>query len=469
MSLNLKILTQSVFIILCVFSYTANAQSKHAALWRIGRHCLDFNDGTVKFYPLNFNIKNNNLDWYVDSEGKISVIVRNEEYKMSIFNKEENRFEEIQIEYKLEPGFFVPMPDNRNKVFYIEQNRYFIIDLLQKSITLKGTDINIYHNEHIAVHHTDCDKVWIINVDKSKITTYLLTSLGIKKVNETSLKESDYSYFSTNYNWKINLSKDCEHYTMINFDDNKTEVYYGDFDRETGKLIRKSRYDFGQKYKHIINSIIAPDNSRIYYLYANTQQNYNIIEVPIINGIPDYNKQKKVFTEKQTFAKAYKTLFYGIDGKIYILDYIKNKICTIECKNNTTIYNDNEYFTPKNENFVRNNVFVSSWFMDNPCEEKDAKNPCATQKPSVEFDNSLVCYGQPLKLKLSGNAPFEVFYTLDNEEKTIKTSATEYIMPNVAGKYKITKIKDSVCEFYPTENNISEIANEIKELKIIAE
>ncbi len=107
--------------------------------------------------------------------------------------------------------------------------------------------------------------------------------------------------------------------------------------------------------------------------------------------------------------------------------------------------------------------------MDNPCEEKDAKNPCATQKPSVEFDNSLVCYGQPLKLKLSGNAPFEVFYTLDNEEKTIKTSATEYIMPNVAGKYKITKIKDSVCEFYPTENNISEIANEIKELKIIAE
>ena len=89
--------------------------------------------------------------------------------------------------------------------------------------------------------------------------------------------------------------------------------------------------------------------------------------------------------------------------------------------------------------------------------------------PSIEFDNSFVCFGQPLKITLSGSAPFEVFYTLNSKEKTLKILETEYVMENIPGKYLITKVKDNICEFLPTENNKSEILPELKKLKIIEE
>ncbi|MBQ3655236.1 MAG: hypothetical protein II956_00115 [Bacteroidales bacterium] len=88
--------------------------------------------------------------------------------------------------------------------------------------------------------------------------------------------------------------------------------------------------------------------------------------------------------------------------------------------------------------------------------------------PSVAFENAVVCYGEPLKITLTGTAPFEVFYTFGDEEKSIKTDKTEYSLDNVSGKYKITKVKDSVCEFLPKENNEAEIFKAVKTPKIIS-
>ena len=91
------------------------------------------------------------------------------------------------------------------------------------------------------------------------------------------------------------------------------------------------------------------------------------------------------------------------------------------------------------------------------------------QSPDVAFDNAYVCHGQPLNLISSGNAPFEISYTINGNPKSITTSDTEYKMPNVAGKYKITKIKDASCEFLPTTNNEAEIAPEMKKIRIVEE
>ena len=88
------------------------------------------------------------------------------------------------------------------------------------------------------------------------------------------------------------------------------------------------------------------------------------------------------------------------------------------------------------------------------------------KNPIAEFDNSYVCYGQPLKILSQGKAPFEIVYTIDGKEKNIKTSETEYSMPNEPGKYKLTKVIDSSCENEITKNNISEIMPELKPLKI---
>jgi len=39
----------------------------------------------------------------------------------------------------------------------------------------------------------------------------------------------------------------------------------------------------------------------------------------------------------------------------------------------------------------------------------------------------------------------------------------------LAGRYKITKIKDASCEFSPTENNEAEIAPQMKKLRVVVE
>ena len=87
--------------------------------------------------------------------------------------------------------------------------------------------------------------------------------------------------------------------------------------------------------------------------------------------------------------------------------------------------------------------------------------------PSVAFENSAVCYGEPLKITLSGSKPFTVFYTLDGKEKSLETDKNEFLMDNISGKYKITKVTDSACEFSPTENNEAEIFKAVKTPKII--
>ena len=91
------------------------------------------------------------------------------------------------------------------------------------------------------------------------------------------------------------------------------------------------------------------------------------------------------------------------------------------------------------------------------------------KSPSATFDNAQVCYGEPLKINLTGTAPYEIIYNLNGNQKNITTSKTEYTMPNIPGKYTITKIKDQYCEFEPTKDNTSEILPQLNKLHIIKE
>jgi hypothetical protein len=467
-----------LFIILIInflFILSAKAQSKHVALWQIGYYYIDFNTTPPQYIKLPNDLIGKST-WYTDLNGEMKIVMTcgkmyfaenkkiiktNSGLELSV------DLVEIDSQYEFSVGCFIPVPNNRQQIFYIESDKYYLIDIQQKTIKLQDENINLKALDYLKVHQSDCDKIWLINTDKEKWTYYLLDSDGIKKIKDITLNPSEYKNIPQKEDWQINLSKDCKHYTMNNMEKKHTEVYYGDFDRENAVFTRKSSYDFGNKYSYIANSFIAPDNSRIYY-FVKTKDGYaQLIEVPIKNGIPDYNSiSQPIYSEKNNMY-YYRSFDYAYDGKLYLIDYLKDFYCIEINKYGKTV------LTSKNKwekgLSIRNHPFLSSWFMDNPCEEKNEKNPCATQKPLVEFNNAQVCYGQPLKLKISGTAPFEIYYTINGEEKVLKTSQTEYLMPNISGKYKITKIKDSVCESIPTENNISEIANEIKELKIIAE
>ncbi|MBO7597266.1 MAG: hypothetical protein J6T70_09510, partial [Bacteroidales bacterium] len=204
-----------------------------------------------------------------------------------------------------------------------------------------------------------------------------------------------------------------------------------------------------------------PDNSRIYYFCGVTSFDVCIIEVPIVKGVPDYNQKKTIYSEHKFGGMGHRDMYYSLDNKIYVIDYILKKISTIEINvNNETVFTDQMYTLDKN--VISNNNFLSSWFMDNPCEE----NPCQTL-PSAEFDNATVCYGEPLKVILSGTAPFEVFYSFDGQEKSFTTNKTEFQMANIPGKYIITKVKNGACESAPISNSSAVIVPELKKLTII--
>ena len=91
-------------------------------------------------------------------------------------------------------------------------------------------------------------------------------------------------------------------------------------------------------------------------------------------------------------------------------------------------------------------------------------------KTSASFNNSQICLDDnPLEINLNGTAPFEVTYTLNSKESTIKTSEKIIQLKNIPGKYKLTNVKDKTCEFSPSENNEAEIFGKISKPKIIAE
>lgn len=139
----------------------------------------------------------------------------------------------------------------------------------------------------------------------------------------------------------------------------------------------------------------------------------------------------------------------GTDGKLYIFKRNNNKLI---------ILNGIETGNINIETITISNEFSSYDFLPR-IPRKPFLNIC---NANAEFNNSFVCNSQPLKILSEGSAPYEISYTLNGIEKTITTSEQEYTMPDIAGKYKISKIKDANCEFEPIHNNTSEIVQKIK-------
>ena len=88
------------------------------------------------------------------------------------------------------------------------------------------------------------------------------------------------------------------------------------------------------------------------------------------------------------------------------------------------------------------------------------------KSPSATFDNAQVCNGEPLKITFTGTAPYEIYYNINGDEKNITSSKSEYTMPNIPGKYTISKVKDKYCETNPDKDNTSEILPRLHKLTI---
>lgn len=429
-----------IFIIHIISFVDVMAQSKHAMYWYVNGYEYDFSQSPVKIIP-----HKEDAEWYVDSNGKHVLTYSDGK----IYDENLN----VIIE-NCTSGFFVPSPYNKNLVFYFEPNKYTIIDLKTKSAigSGEGPYFTQIYDINAIVHHSQCDKMWMFVEQNEVIAKYLLTSEGVEKVGEIQLHQIYPPEFPRCY---ISLSKDCQHYVASYFIDweNKSGVTYGNFDRETGEFEIVTNQIF-EDYNVVQGAIIAPDNSRLYCVLAlhNDARSYKIVEYPIENNIPQFDKMKLV-VEKKINAFAFSLMYYAIDGKIYVFENSTRFLSTLSLDANgetkyEEIYNFGHIGTGSHPL-----KFVSSWYMDNQCPESDSKNICDNiPVPELYFENSYVCYGESLNIVFSSkeSCSIELIDGNGNVSELNNISNGVFPLTKIPGIYKITKIRYGECEYvYP--------------------
>ncbi len=67
-------------------------------------------------------------------------------------------------------------------------------------------------------------------------------------------------------------------------------------------------------------------------------------------------------------------------------------------------------------------------------------------KPSAEFDNATLCYGETLNINFTGVAPYNIEYSLNGTTLT-KSNITNnpYSIGGASGEYKLLNISDKHC------------------------
>lgn len=220
-------------------------------------------------------------------------------------------------------------------------------------------------------------------------------------------------------------------------------AYIFDFDKNNGIISIKYEFE-GDKFWAMSFSktdkyfLIVDDNKLKGFLYS-ANFDFNLDNPDIVYDLPyegEYNLNQFWNVEE------------GPDGKLYVKHSISGYITVLDGIEEGNITEEN----------IQSERFQAIVF---PHIQRVSCN--------AFFDNAYVCHGQPLNVILTGDAPFELSYTIDGIPQNIITSNKKYQIPYVAGKYKITKIKDASCEIVPIGNNEAEIAPEMKKVKIIAE
>ena len=225
---------------------------------------------------------------------------------------------------------------------------------------------------------------------------------------------------------------------IINFDKHNGQFSIID-ERTTDKL---STFAFSKSDKYFL---IIDDCKVKGFLYDN-DFDFNL-------DCPDltYNLPR----EKDYGYNLHWEMAVGVDGKLYVHNQATNYFMVLDGVEGGNI----------TEEIIQSECITGAYFPRIP-RMADYHPSC---RASAAFNNAIACHGQPLKILLSGDAPFDISYTIDGEEHSIKTTENSYQLPDVPGRYVITKIKDASCETVPTANNTAEIAPEMRQVRIVEE
>ncbi len=114
----------------------------------------------------------------------------------------------------------------------------------------------------------------------------------------------------------------------------------------------------------------SPDATKLYYHMKRRKSKYfDLIQVNIIDKIPDFNNFKIIYTHSFTGVVPFNKMQLGLDGKIYQIFYMKRKINIINSPNSLGTlcnYQDNAISLLQVGNNTPN--FIINWFSPNSCE-----------------------------------------------------------------------------------------------------
>ncbi|MBR4323895.1 MAG: hypothetical protein IKP73_00045 [Bacteroidales bacterium] len=280
--------------------------------------------------------------------------------------------------------------------------------------------------------------------DQNQIEVYKLTSDGCHLWSTTKINLDPFSFINTplfcightmdsqkivagcyDVTYVLNLGKDDGSITIVN------------------KIASRklSTFSFSKTDKYFL---IIDENKLKGYLF---DENFDL----------NYESPDMVYDLSRGIEVNYNydwTMAVGVDGKLYIHNQTTNSITVLDGVEEGNIV----------EETISSDCLTVFYF---PHIIRQPFKPSC--RASASFDNAIACHGQPLKILSSGDAPFDISYTIDGEEHSIKTTENSYQLPDVPGKYVITKIKDASCETVPTVNNTAEIAPEMRQVRIVEE
>lgn len=381
----------ALLIYILVFPFAKiQAQNKQAAIWHIGNKRLDFNSIPVTISDVASPFLGRQGSTSIaDVNGNLLLFASTQTY--TIYNKNYLPVKNgtgIEIKQARHQNIFIPKPENDSLVYCIYGNKYSLIDIKNDTVISKNIVWNTLTSETTvisvyAIHHSNCEDIWLIYRISDGLYSFLITNAGISQNFVSFTPQDRPQNFGV-----ISSSGNMYYMPRISGVPGISIIDFGIFNKNTGEFENITSFSLG--VGQILANAFSQDETKIYYTFEPDETRvYNTYQAEIVNGIPDFANAIIINTQTYTGAVAFSEMLLGLDGKIYHSFYLKPKINIIHSPNIAGVacnYQDNAIATSTSGNTMP--TFISTWFSNNYCElDFYTENFCIPENTNFYINN----------------------------------------------------------------------------------
>ncbi len=164
------------------------AQNKQASIWFVGDKKLDFNTNPVTVTDV--------VSPFLGVDGSLALADKNGNLMLfasstsrCLYNKNFHPLtngDNISITGLAKVSIFIPFPNNDTLVYFINSNKYSIIDTKNNNVIDKNIEFNSrkpYAHNISAINHANCNDTWLLYSTNQDISFYLIDkdTISLKK------------------------------------------------------------------------------------------------------------------------------------------------------------------------------------------------------------------------------------------------------------------------------------------------